>query len=431
MKIETVKSYILSILVIISLLLTFALWNYKPNLSTVNSGENYLNEIDLGGLQHTKRSIIQPDKVIFHKNNGIFGFEDTNDREVFYRKMQDWTLDDYKTGESKTRVLDRNYVEVIFPSDMPVELIKSLFKVDKDDQLPSWSFDRIYIMFNQANSTLDLKLISIDNHQQATFTVKDSSIFRNVWSSIQSERSQREYLSFGDDDIPIYIPKDPVEARDRTLSVNTINVNLLVGALFQDPSIVNPNSADGYLSDGQRRIKLLEDRRAMEFAHPMHSNSDRSNVVELLDRSLANINSHKGWTDTYYLETINQGANLLRYRMKYDGYPVFNTSDLSIIETELINLELRAYRRPLFNLVNELDSQEVTLASGEEITSFLTNNDVFKKELIRDIQIGYKLTYFDLVSHTLSLDPAWYVNYNDDWIEIRIDQFEASIIGGN
>lgn len=432
MKIEKIKSYILSILVIISLLLTFALWNYKPNLSTVNSDENYLNEIDLGGLEHTKRSIIQPDKVIFHKNNELYGFEDTNDRENFYRKMQDWTLDDYRTGESNNRMLGRNYIEVIFPSDMPAELIKSLFKTNTDEKLPTWSFDRMYIMFNQANSTLDLKLISIDNHQQATFTVKDSSMFRNAWTSMQSERSQMKYLSFGDDDdSPIYIPKEPVEAKDRTLSVNTINVNSLIGALFQDPSIVNPNSTDGYLSDGQRRIKLLEDRRAMEFAHPMHSDSDRSSVIDLLDRSLANINSHKGWTDTYYLETIDQTANLLRYRMKYDGYPVFNSSDLSIIETELINLELRAYRRPLFSLVNELDSQEVTLESGEEVISFLTNNEVFKKELIKDIQIGYKLTYFDLVSHTLSLDPTWYMNYNGDWIEIRVDQFEDSTIGGN
>lgn len=431
MKIETIKSYILTILVIISLLLTFALWNYKPNLETVKSSESYLNEINLGGTEQTKRSIIQPAKIVFHKNGQLFGFEDTNDYEAFYRRMENWTFDDYKTGQLKSLALDRNHIEFVFPSEMPMELIKSLFKINTDEDLPSWSFNRMYILFNPSNSTIDLKFVSIDNHQQATFTVKDSSVFRNTWSSIQSDRNQIEYLSFGKDSSPIYIPKEPIEAKKRTLSVHTINVNLLVGALFQDPSIVNPNSADGYLSDGQRRIKLLEDRRAMEFAHPMHSTNDRSNVVELLERSLANINSHKGWTDKYYLEAIDTTTNLLRYRMQYNGYPVFNSNDLSIIETELINLELRAYRRPLFNLVNELDSKEVTLLSGEEISKFLTNNDVFKEEYIRDIQVGYKLTYFDLVSHTLSLDPTWYMNYNGDWIEIKADQYEDSIIGGN
>lgn len=430
MKIETIKSYILSILVLISLLLTFALWNYKPNYSTIKGDQSYVNEIDLGGTEETKRSIIQPSNIVFHKKDKLYGFEDPDDRQYFYKQMEDWTFDDFKTGQLRSLSTDQNFVEIIFPSDMPIEVIKHLFKINSDEQLPSWSFNQMRIMFNQANSTLEVKFISIDNHQQATFSVKDSSVFKSMWSYIKSERDQREYVDFNLEDLSIYLPKEELNAKSRTISVHSINVNLLVDALFYDPSLVNPNSPDGYFSDGQRRIKLLEDRRSMEFAHPMHSTSDRSNVVELLERSLGTINSHKGWTDTYYLETIDQKSNLLRYRMKYDGYPVFNSSDLSIIETELINLELRAYRRPLFNLVNELNSKDVTLPSGEEVIYFLSDNDIFKKEYIKDIQVGYKLTYIDLVSHTLSLDPAWYMNYKGNWIEIRVDQFEDSIIGG-
>lgn len=430
MKIETVKSYILFILVLISLLLTFALWNYKPNYSTKKGDPDYLNEIDLGGTEETKRSIIQPSNIVFHKKDTYYGFDDPEVQQIFYTRMQDWTFDDFKSGQLRGLSLDRNFIEIIFPSDMPIEVANVLFKLNTYDELPNWSFNRMRIMFNQANSTLEVKFISIDNQQQATFTIKDSSVFKNVWSYIVSEKNQREYVAFNLEDSPIYIPKEEVEAKSKAVSVHGISVSLLVDALFYDPSVVNPNSPDDYLSDGQRRIKLLEDRRAMEFAHPMHSSSDRSNVIELLDRSLGNINSHRGWTDRYYLETIDQRTNLLRYRMKYDGYPVFNSSDLSIIETELINLELRAYRRPLFSLVNELSSKDVTLLSGKEIVYFLTDNEIFKKENIRDIQIGYKLTYSDLVSHTLTLDPAWYINYNGSWIEIRSDQLEDSITGG-
>lgn len=431
MNIETVKSYILAILVIISLLLTFALWNYKPNYSTVKSDEQYLNEIDLGGTEQTKRSIIQPKEVIFHKNELLFGFENPNERQYFYTNMQDWSFDDYRTGEFKKIPQDREYIEMSFPTDMPIEFIKSMFTLNTNEDLPSWSFNRLFILFNEANSTLEIKFGSIDNQQQATFVVKDSSVFKTVWSSMKSETNQIEYTRFGSESPSIYLPKGTIEAKNRTFSVNSLDVRLLVDALFQDPSIVNPNSPDGYLSDGQRRIKLLADRRAMEFAHPMQSKTGRSNTVDLLERSLANVNNHKGWTDTYYLEMIDPIANLLRYRMMYDGYPVFNSSDLSIIETELINLELKAYRRPLFSLVNELESNKVSLPSGEEVINFLSVNDVFKEENIRDIQVGYKLTYFDIVSHTLSLDPVWYMNYSGNWLEIRVDQFDDNIMGGN
>lgn len=431
MKIETVKSYILFILVLISLLLTFFLWNYKPNYSTIKGDTNYLNEIDLGGSEQTKRSIIHPSNIVFHKNKDLYGFDSPNNGQVFYKQMQAWSLDDFQVSEHRGMGQNTNYIEVVFPSKMPTEVIRSLFKISENEYFPDWSFKHMYITFNQQNSTLDVQFVSIDNHQEISFKVKDSSVFKYAWSHIQSKRSQVEYFQFGATDSHIYLPKSSIEMKSRLMSVNSINVNLLVDALFVDPSLVNPNSAEGYLSDGQRRIKLLEDRRSMEFAHPMHSKNDKSNTIDLLDRSLANINRHKGWTDTFFLEDIDTTENLLRYRMKYDGYPVFNKSDLSIIEQELINLDLRAYRRPLFKLVNPLDSKDVTLISGTEVDFFLSNNEIFKKEYIENIQVGYKLTYFDRISHTLSLDPAWYIKYNGVWIELRVDQFEDSIIGGD
>ena len=76
MKLETFKTIILTILVGISLLLTFSLWNYQPNYDPLYpTSSNYVNEVDAGGIEETKRSIIEPINIVFHYDGETYGFE--------------------------------------------------------------------------------------------------------------------------------------------------------------------------------------------------------------------------------------------------------------------------------------------------------------------------------------------------------------------
>src|SRR5699024_11001903 len=141
-----------------------------------------------------------------------------------------------------------------------------------------------------------------------------------------------EYMVFGSGSAPIYIPTHEVEMKARSLAVEIIDSNLLVDALFDIPSLVSANFREGYFTDGQRGMRLLQENRSMEYINPIHSSEEQINVRGLLEQSLMSVNEHKGWTDNYKLVDINTSLNSVRYRMNYDGYPVYNLNNLSTIE---------------------------------------------------------------------------------------------------
>src|SRR5699024_7204207 len=120
---------------------------------------------------------------------------------------------------------------------------------------------------------------------------------------------------------------------------------------------------------------------------------DRMEALDLITRTIENINDHKGWTNDFYLSDVTTATNRVKYQMHYKGYPVFNYSNLSIIEQQWRNHNLYQYDRPIFQLKNELRQETKELVSGESIIETLTNNPNYNMDKVRDLKIGYTLSY--------------------------------------
>lgn len=428
MNFEVMKTYILSILVLISLLLTFSLWNYKPNTLSSNN-PIFVNEVDLGGKEEIKRSLIEPSTITFHNNERYYGFKTPLEGQKLYRDMQDWILKDYQSSAVLGRPTNNHQVEITFENTLPLEIIRSLFSIGEKDSLPNWSFQRMFILFNQATSSLEVVFLSIDEHQQIKYVVNDSRVYASLWSYMEKSDRLSEYILFGSEESPIYLPKNKLEIKSHSLAVKSINPTLLIDALFSNPSSVSSNFEKSYFADGERGMSVLREGRSMEFINPIHSNERRTDMIELLDLSVENINEHKGWTNDYRLVDVNIKEDLVRYRMFYDGYPIYNNIDLSIIEQQWRNQDLHLYRRPLFSANILFGDNTIKLPSGTEIINYLTNHKDYQLSEIKDIRVGYKLTYFDGASY-LTLDPVWYMNYSGNWQEIRVDELDEFMKGG-
>lgn len=421
MKFETVKSFILTILVGVSLLLTFSLWSYQPNYKPFYNS-SYINEVDLGGTEETKKEIVRPDSIIFHKNHSYFGFEDPTYQQRLYEDMQSWTLNDFRIREGNGRPTNDLQVEVIFSDALPMEIANSLFKFNKEVSLPSWSFKRMFITFNEESLSLKVQFLSLDDHEKAEAVINNSKVYEQLWSHISSLKELDEYILYEPNYTPIYLPANKVEMTRRSLAVKSVRPNMLVNALFSNPSVVSLNIGEAYFSDGQRGMRVLQDGRSIEFINPIEANYERVDPVDLLDNSIMNINEHKGWTNAYKLEVIDKSINRVRYRQQYEGYPVYDSNNLTIIEQQWRNRELYQYFRPLFSLDNSLGSDPVELPSGNAIVDYLKNNSNYNSDKIKDIRVGYHLVYLDNTSYSITLEPAWYMNYNEDWKELTIDE---------
>lgn len=431
MNFEIIKTYILTFLVLTSLLLTFALWNYQSNLEPLYGNSEFTNEVDLGGKEEMKRSIIQPNTIIFRNGGQLYSFNSPLESKKFYQETQEWLLSDYQVNESEGRPSNDYQIEFVFPSKLPAEIIRNLFNINEEDQLPNWSFQRMFIILNKETSLLQLIFLSVDGEQEIKYNVNKSGAFTTLWSYFENVDELREYIPLNNSNHPIYLPKDKVEIRTHSLAVKSIDETLLIDDLFTTPSLISPNFSGSYFTDGQRRLSLLQEGKTMEFINPIHSTEGQKDVIELLDLSMKNINEHKGWTNEFHLVDINLYDEVIHYRMFHEGYPIFSSNDLTIIEQHWRNHDLHLYKRPLFSISNLPGGKMVELPAGTEIVNFLTNHENYQISDIQDIQVGYKVTNFDDSSYSLSLEPAWYMNYNGYWSEIRINELDDLIRGGS
>ncbi|MDY0409910.1 YycH family regulatory protein [Virgibacillus soli] len=429
MKIEVVKTYILVVLVAISLILTFTIWTYKPNFDAIiDPKDKYINEEEfhLDGEVQTKKDIITPESIIFQNAGKYFGFINPNEQNKLYEDMQTWAIYDFKLDESH-RIPDDNFqVELRFPDTLPMEVLPSVFSFNEEpESLPSWSFRRVMITFNDSKSIMYFHFLSIDGQRQATATVNNVTKYDLLKSYATNIDDFEEYTVFEDAKTPIFIPKHEKDAVRRSFTINMMNPKKLVNAMFYDPSLVSRNLSNediAYYTDGKRQMLVSPDRRYMEFTDPIQEDEiGLLRPLDVIDKSLANINEHKGWTNIYKLDELDMQKNRIKYLMYYAGYPVFNTS-LTAIEQVWQGQSLFQYKRPLFKLNNSIVGEPVTLPSGQKVKQYLKGRTKYKLDQIEDIRIGYGVSYEDNASYIMILDPAWFIKYNGNWIAINPDE---------
>ncbi|SHF97320.1 YycH family regulatory protein [Ornithinibacillus halophilus] len=432
MKLEVVKSYVLVILVGISLILTFALWTYQPNEEYLDSAD-YVpeEEFNLGGEELSIKDIVAPNLFIFHKYNKHYGFLNPVQQSELYEDMQSWTLYEFREEEAKERPQRNHFVEVIYPIEIPMDVVPSLFSFNNlsDIHLPDWSFQRVYILF-ESDNILTIRFLSIDERRQVEVNVTNGKHYDNLWSKMATTEDLASYISYNDSETnqPIYVPSEDVELYKYSLTIQEKSPSLLEHALFNNPSEVirniSPNN-EAYYQDGSRTMRVFPNELSMEYVNPKEVPTQALTVFELLDLSINNINGYKGWINDYQLSEIDRNENLIRYRMHHEGYPVFHNNNLDMIEQQWRNTQLYQQISPLYTISNSFpDGEKVTLPSGREVLDHLMNTN-YELGNITDIQVGYKL-YEASQRYRLLLTPTWYMKYDGKWIELIIDEIDQS-----
>ncbi|ASN03824.1 YycH family regulatory protein [Virgibacillus necropolis] len=431
MKLEMIKSFILTFLVGISLLLTFGLWSYEPN-NEPNTGQKLQNVVDIGGQGDLeKQDLIRPSSIIFHANNEHYGFADPGDMLSLYEDIQFWTLYDFQLTQEKEQSLHTEQVEIDFPTAIPMEALRSLLTISNVDSitLPTWSFDQIIITFNQRREILEVHFISENNRQQATALVNNPDKYNKLWAYITEKKGLSELIAFDTGEKSIYIPLNDVTLDRRQYTVDYIDPTKLVSALFPETTLVSESG--NYYNDGTRELRVLNNFLSMRFINSALQESEytRIPVLDLLNFSIRNINDHKGWTGDYKLIKIDPQSNMVRYQMYYEGYPTFSNANLSIIEQYWRGKDgdLYQYNRPLISLKGVLpEAEEVTLKSGLELISYLERNYSAGQGLarIQDIKIGYQYTYNSDLSSAI-LNPAWFMKIGNEWELINFEPIKG------
>lgn len=414
---ENFKTIVLINLVVISLFLTFNLWTYVPDSTSMQNAKFVQgNE----GMNQTKISdVVRPTSIIVHKDKNHYGSRREADIESIYKPLEVGELHDFREisitkGDFLSYVHGEGKVELVFPTDIPFDAVKSMFNMKEKSTDKPKHFNRILLDPSRSkDQEIKINFVS-DGDNFKIYEAKLSGLYLKDIVNAQNQFivSAKPYFDYQLNDMKkLFLPDGTTELSNITYISSNLAVDTFKNALFSDPRYLSPitEMSKETFTDGIRSMEIENDRHMLKYKNSSVLTEKTIDNLMLLQKSFEFVSGHSGSLDSYRLDYMNKGETV--FRLNEDGYPVFNADGLAELRQVWGSEEVMEYERPLLSLNTKGIEQKVTLPSGHVVIASLENNPEIKKQVIKDIGIGYKLS---LDGQVVRLQPIWYVKLVED-----------------
>ncbi|CAH0344912.1 two-component system activity regulator YycH [Bacillus sp. CECT 9360] len=430
MNFEVAKNIILTFLVVASVILTWNIWTYQPDLK--KSESDYV-ESDVQELAN----VIKPGQVLFHHEGQHFQTQDKSEIKRIQDELFTWDFYNFKDAshlakEFTSFIHANGNAEMIFPSTVPLDLYKSELKID-DQELPKVYFDRIvFNTENMGSNETEVYFINYKNKKIFQAQVQTAQINNFTQNFASGAHEYPEYISKEvSSSRTLFLPKNSVQLNPLTYYIDYLDINKdFKNELFNDPDKVKREnvSVGNEYTDGSSLLTVFKDSSVVEFVNPGQRSDMDGTTGSLIRNSLNFINSQPGWDDYYQYADISEAERMVSFRLYIDDidgigrYPVFNGQGMSEIKHEWGNEEIYRYERPYFTLISPPfpnNQNKVTLLSGQQVIERLTRN--FELADVEEVRVGYKLSK-DPTEPVIHLEPAWYYRYGGTWTVVPLNE---------
>lgn len=435
---ESIKSLALTLLILISVVLTWSLWTYQPQYETIEKTNNIVKEVSTNNKKEIP-NLVKPSKVLFHKNDQHFGTFEESDINRMMKEIRTWEVRDIQnissniTSEEYVSFLTRNgNIELIFPEKIPLQIYKSLMKINNKD-FSLLEFDRfilnvhdeirgegvVYFVSNEEAMVYEAK-VNIENLNKFE---------RNFFHLSSKYPEQIEYRI--SDMKSEFLPIAETKMNRVQYYTDTIETDMFVEGLFTEQNIVKKDKlSDGgeVFTDGTRILKINKDQNYLQYVNTINKKEDQNITTDLIESSIDFINEHDGWTDKYRFFSWDKEEQKTVFRLYVRNFPVFNRNLTEISQVWGRN-EVISYRHPLIVLDLPLEMPEYSLPSGEKVIQKIENHPGFKAQLLEGISLAYELIENDQNKQIVTLEPIWCYKYDGRWIKVEFS--ETDELGGN
>ncbi|ASL68224.1 two-component system activity regulator YycH [Bacillus cereus] len=412
MSMENFKTIVLINLVVISLFLTFNLWTYVPDSTSMQNAKFVQgNE----GTNQTKISdVVRPTSIIVHKDKNHYGSRSEADIESIYKPLEVGELHEFREisitkGDFLSYVHGEGKIELVFPTDIPFDAVKSMFNMKEKSTDKPKHFNRILLDPSRSkDQEIKINFVS-DGDNFKIYEAKLNGVYLKDIVNAQNQFivSAKPYFDYQINDMKkLFLPDGTTELNNITYISSNLAVDTFKNALFSDPRYLSPITeiSKETFTDGIRSMEIENDRHMLKYKNSSVLTEKTIDNLMLLQKSFEFVSGHSGSLDSYRLDYMNKGETV--FRLHEDGYSVFNTDGLAELRQKWGSEEVMEYERPLLSLNTKGIEQKVTLPSGHVVIASLENNPEIKKQVIKDIGIGYKLS---LDGQVVRLQPIWYV----------------------
>ena len=435
--IEHIKSIVLFLLVISSVILTFVIWTYTPDYKSI---EQTTNNATVIGTKKNIESILKPYRMLYYQNvtftattspkymdNVLASFRNWKDIDV--ERIPD--VSPIRLNEMKRQ---NNRVTIDFAGAVPFGSFNKIF-IGSDSELPETTFQSIILDWQgYKENRLELFFISAGQTvvYRATISLTDGNAFyASVVEGSQKLPTYREIERTAS--LSLYVPEKPVKALQYTYYIEDIPTEAFKNILFTKPSIVQRNVDDlnnQKYTDGMGLMTLDANRKSLNFVYPAAGARAVISATDLVDRSFEFINEHGGMTADYRLTSVATETSRVDYQLFMEGNPVFSDDVMTTISTTWGQKRIFRYNRPYYKLDKDFTSED-DMKTLEDGLSIVQHIQQYKGILFSDIEellIGYYLTR-DEHKKIFTLTPTWYIKVHGDWLRVGENEAGGDFIG--
>jgi regulatory protein YycH of two-component signal transduction system YycFG len=439
MKYEKIKTIILNVLVLASIVLTWGLWTYQPKYDFIENEEsNIIQNVSVSNTQVDASIIIRPSTILIHKNNHHYGIIQGTEINKFMKQVKKWSFEEFKDisttipkDEFSSFIHGKGKIEIVYPDDFPIDMYRQMFEIE-DNDVEGVNFDRIVIPVDQEKEAVIYFVSSKD--RKVYKAMANGFSLQEIQSSYYDQAGKyTRYFAYNITETKtLFLPEGSITMNRLLYYTDELDPDKFKEALFSDPSFVKRDllTYGEEYTDGSRLMSVNSIQNLLTYVNPAAQKIDiRGKDPLIIQKSIDFVNEHGGWTDTYHFAELNEEKRKVVFRLVTNNYPVFSRFGMSEVIQEWGANEVIKYQRPLFRLeISDRTSVPVQLLSGREMIEQLKQMKGFEEELVTDIVLGYELIKDSKREKVVALEPAWFCRYAGTWRKVTFK--EDSEVGG-
>ena len=128
-------------MVVISLFLTFNLWTYVPDSTSMQNTKFVQGNEEINTIKISE--VVRPSSVVIHKEKNHYVSEKKENVDSIYKILENGELHNFEEitwtvpkGDFLSYVHGEEKIEFVFPTNIPLDTIKNMFNI-KDKNIES------------------------------------------------------------------------------------------------------------------------------------------------------------------------------------------------------------------------------------------------------------------------------------------------------
>lgn len=437
--IEPIKSIVLFILVLLSIYLTFLIWNYQPDYKPIEESsieESSIEHTTLGQQKDIKY-VLKPYRMLFRHDDKYTGTVSSVEIDQMMSLLSNLHAEDLRIVNTDlsiskvnemTRINER--MTMFFKTEIPLQAFSNVL-VFEEKELPEATFNRLIIDWSHVETAKKAQILFVSMGNETVYStdviISDKAKFKEIFSNQLHNYATYKEVERGKL-LSLYVPEEKPEIKQYTYLIDDISHGPFKEILFPDAGLVEENIDNAFVeyTDGMSLMTFDSDTKIMAYVNLVAESESLAPISRsrLVLDTYKFINDHGGFTADYRLSAMNTKKHVTEYQMYIKGLPVYSTSTTTTtrISTTWGENQIFRYRRPYFSLDNAIHETPVDIVAGADVIELLQNHPQIDYKEVDDIVLGY---YLDFSKDSLTqntqlfiLEPNWFAISDNNWEQI-------------